>query len=521
MIMAGVMLLVVAAGFFRSLPQSWVHQDPNHHGPIGEDLSSSHSYPVMDNPGNNNGQLVWFPQHHCLDGKIYHSSENINVSFIPSKPLKVHQRTVLNHGSRQIHVQGEVVFRRLTDNTLGPSINVDIATNDPSIDIATEWDPEFQNLRLTVPRGDPYGPCVNIAITVDVPPDGVLSRLEVYTDQLAIKLMDDLALEITQQSIFGTVTGRITCSLDAETRFVSGHVSSSDDDDDDHDHDHDGDDMFVPDPAPDSFHFNSRIIQAHTISGSIRGAWPLYDFLKLQSVSGAIKVYAEPKRAADGDEPAKPAILSVESESGKVHVVEPAGADRVPPRDYRVDMQTRSGHILATVAFSSQATVRSVSGSVGLTALPVLDASLAPGAAGGHGRPRAGLSTRSVSGLSVVRVRKPVWVDLTAAAGDGGGAAAAKWMPPMDGVALRCLDSEHESVSGKIMVRLDASWEGAMRLQSLSGTLKAEGRDVKVVGSGNRWPKWLTARKGGAAEEGSRVLAKSTSGSVYVDVGAV
>lgn len=484
------------------------------------------NYPDMDS------SFCWDSKYMCKNDRIARPTESFHVSFDPDRPLTLVQKVTDDNGHRgwsDVHIQGVTVFRRAGSDTPDSAVVVEIIVNDDSLTVDTSWNTEYQLLVVTVPYWLDWShgsqrPCVNIKITVWVPEDGALDKLEVDTTHLDITLLDNLSLSVSKGTKLNSLVGSV---VSASTGIPSGC-----------------DNIFGV-GAPEefrfqarSFRFRSRFIEVNTTSAPIRGSWPLYDYLGLQSTSGSIKVLVQPKEA-DKEAP-KAAILYIKSISGNVEFREPIheaegmlkhlqtlGAGRtdmtevharadmlLPARDYRVDVHTASGDIVGAAAFSSSAGFRSTSGAVSVDLLPVLDSSLA--ADGGR---EVGLQTSSTSGTTEVAVLEPMWVDASSGTYlDTTRSSGGNERPP-----LRCLHGEHSSTSANIKLRYPGSWEGDIALSSLTGELKVGGDGVKLIKAGSDWPginKSLLARKGQKGK-GGKVGGKSTSGDIDVVVGEV
>ncbi|KAL2018520.1 hypothetical protein VTK56DRAFT_732 [Thermocarpiscus australiensis] len=524
-LLIGLVLLLMTVGFLSSL----VSEMRGEGGRSQPQTPQNPDQPAMDYP-------TW-KAGHCRGDRIARPTETFDLSFSADRQFTFVEKIDHDDGYRdgsEVHVQGAVIFRRAASDTPSSSVTVEIVVDDDRLHIGTSWDGEEQVLKVIVPlrvdwsrRGS--GPCANIKATVWVPEDSKLENLKVNTVHLDIRLLDNLSLSVSKQTKLSSVVGPIiAASTGADAR----------------------DDKIIDVGAPDSFRFHSRLIEVKTTSAPIRGSWPLYDYLGLQSTSGDIKVCIEPKEA-DKDSP-KPAILYIKSLSGDVEFREPihaaeqafrtaqtilleggtyeadiAAETLLPPRDYRVDVYTTSGDITGASAFSSGAGFKSTSGTISLDLLPVLDSSLAKSNARD-----VRLQTTSTSGTTDVTVLEPLWIesaDAARGAAGGGGyvplkpssASASEAEAPESGPLLRCLYSEHSSTSANIRLRYPGSWEGDISLSSLTGPLQVGGEGVKIIRSGSEWPgikKHILARKGEVAK-GGEILGKSTSGSVEVLVG--
>lgn len=350
----------------------------------------------------------------CKNEQIRRETEKFDVFFSTEKGLVITQDIADEpHNNPNVNVEGSVIFRRTGAGTPGPSAIVDVVVNDDRLDVTTKWDTVTQTLAVTVPRSAPWfedksRACVSVRITVWVPEGGSLRSLGVGTVHLDINLLDNLSIEISERTKLSSVVGAITAA-------ATGSESR--------------DGSIIDMGAPDSFRFQSRLIEVETTAAPIKGSWPLYDYLYIQSVSGNIRVCVEPKDA-DKESP-KPAILYIKSMSGAVEFREPvhAAVDAfalsrklpqgqanfdvdlraevvLPPRDYRVDVYTTSGNIKAVAAFSSTCGFKTTSGKIAVELLPVFDSSM------GEDKGRESLlSTTSTSGSNDITVLEPLWVD--------------------------------------------------------------------------------------------------------------
>lgn len=480
----------------------------------------------MDYPAHD-GDIPWFPSTaYCSGDPNKHLSLSEPLTFGPDKNLTFKQDVAhpdhdQDDGYHLIQITGDVVLRRSGDGTPDAGIVVDVITNDETLKVAVDWNPETQSYSITVPRklswyGSVSWPCVAIRATIWVPGDAVLDTLSVGTTHLDIKLLDNLSIQVNDGTRLASIVGRITAATDG-----TGKV-----------------DDLVDDSAPDYFAFTSRWIEAHTISSRITGYWPLYDYLGLATTSGNIKVRIEPKEESPTSP--KPAVLNIKSASGTIEFWEPvskaittvrtalsAPERYIPPRDYRSNIQSTSGSIRGSMAFSSAARIHTTSGTTEIELLPVLDID---SESAGYADYASNLETSSTSGTTKIRVLEPLWID-----GEG------RYLPPSSLSSpsappspntntntntiprpFRCLQSRHSSTSSTLKIEYPGSWEGDLDLGTMSGSLKVSGEGVKVVKAGKGWPgvnMQLLARKGDGG--GSTGVVKTVSGSVWVGVGEV
>jgi len=500
---------------------------------------------------------------HCKKEQIRRETEKFDISFSTEKDLVITQDIADEpHSNPNVNVQGSVIFRRTGAGTPGPSAVVDVVVNDDRLDVTTKWDTATQTLDVTVPRSVPWfedksRACVSVTITVWVPEDGSLRSLGVSTVHLHINLLDNLSMEISERAKLSSVVGAITAA-------ATGSESR--------------DDSIIDVGAPDSFHFQSRLIEVETTAAPIKGSWPLYDYLYMQSVSGNIRVCVEPKD--EDKETPKPATLYIKSLSGTVEFREPvhAAIDAfqaqgdfdadlraeavLPPRDYRIDVYTTSGNIWAVAAFSSTCGFKTTSGKIAVELLPVFDSSM------GEDKGReAFLSTTSTSGSNDIAVLKPLWIDSTrgiyvgllplphtpsvpwipkdreryvpigkgdpykwnpgsivSSRGEGEALAPASVQTSQERTeatarALRNLRSEHGTISGSVRLHYPAVWEGDIAMGATTGRLSARGEGVRIIKKDDHgWRRHvLLAKKG--EDGGSKITVDAISGNLDVLVG--
>lgn len=582
-LLLGLFAILMAAGILTSLIAGMDQGQRNKGGPgqnrpgksPNEDTGANPEQPHTGYPELDDRKFRW-QSPMCKDTQIERSTQTFGLSFdVDAEKQFTFLQDVTKEGGHydyDIHIQGTVIVRSTGYGTPGSSVVVETTVNHDSLNHITEWDAEKQRLAVLVPRGVSWTetnsrPCMKIQATVWVPSDAVLEKLDIQTIHLDIKLMDNLSLKVSQATNLASVVGSITAAS-------SGSYSH--------------DEKLIDTGSPATFNLDSRKIEVETISASIRGSWPLYDYLGIRTTSGTIKVSIEPKEV--DKETLNPAALYLKSLSGDIEFREPifaateafsashslahdqAGYTQaeatVPPRDYRVEVHSTSGHLKGSVAFSSTALIKSTSGGINVDMLPVLDSSLAE-----SGGKNIYLKTTTTSGTTDITVLDPLWfngiegiyVDLPSAPSPpappsppsppsapsrpaGVPGAEGEDQPDYSSIgkignddpyssisgrekevqeqaedvsALRCLYSEHITTSADIRLQYPASWEGDIALETMSGSLSVYGKDVRIVKSRNDWGgigKGLFARKGDGG--GSEVSAKATSGNVKILVGS-
>ncbi|KAL8381012.1 hypothetical protein RB595_005351 [Gaeumannomyces hyphopodioides] len=380
------------------------------------------AYPPFDR------ELTFPDNSRCKDGDFRKSSRYL-LAVEAGRTLLVKEATLKDTTEQgaYVHVYGDVVFRKSDDGNAAATVQ--LRANDESIVANQEFDSSAQSLVVKVPHKIPWddkdkSPCVQVRITVTVPEGAKLDSLQVTTQTLGVKFLDNLSIGVTKSTLVRTISGQVGAAVNGENDL----------------------DELAHHGAPRHFRLDSRYVSIKTTSADIVGSWPLFDLLALETTSGTIKAGVDPK-PADEDKP-RDAKLLIKSTSGNVEFWEPVHQARrvllkqqeqseqanmlapppprpaeelLPPREYMVDVHTTSGSIKGAVAFTYSARIRSTSGTAAVDLLPVLPAGLAV-------KPTrfASLDTSSTSGATALRVLDPFWVE-----GDNRYSTAPSPPPPM------------------------------------------------------------------------------------------
>ncbi|KAF5024998.1 hypothetical protein F66182_2949 [Fusarium sp. NRRL 66182] len=481
---------------------------PDHgeyHDPI-EDME-----PVAP-PSQHRDDFTWNPSGLCLD-KPYRFVKHVDaVDIRPSHNLTIVQTVKKNNNyrGRSTHISGEIVLRHMGD-TSSPTFDVEVISNDGQLSVDVEYDRVTQRIEVTVPQKISWGssdmaPCIQIRATLWAPRESVLNGLDIDSQQLDVKIDQGFVLGAWEGITIRTASGDIkTPSLSPNTN--DRHV------------------------AP--YTLSSRQIRIRTASGDVKGWYPLYDLLDIETVSGDISANVGPKPVNPND--IKPAAFRVHSASGKIEVQEPIARAQhaprpereFPPRDYTVDFRTASGDIAADVAVSSYAFFGSQSGDLKVHVWPVLD----PRAAEDNEKPSLGTDTKS--GTTQVTVLEPLWTRLAiigaippakpdapnidrGAYGSKSEESETSELGSVYRPTLSVLSSTHRSVSGRVKLFYPASWEGSLFAQSISGTQKFEGKDLRVTHEGSSFTKVINGQKGSGH---SWLEVNTVSGDQYALIG--
>ncbi|ROV93025.1 hypothetical protein VPNG_09439 [Cytospora leucostoma] len=409
LLVLGLVLIFVTVGFLVSSVHSikdgkTIHIPGGHGGsgssPIGKmpdkDTDGTRlAYPAFD------GELAWSESQLC-DAKRIVTTEHFNLDFSSTHSVSVVQNYQKDraHNGQNVRVSGDVVVRRAGKGTPGPSITLEIVTSDENIGVDIHWQHSEERLTILTPRAvsrpsdrDTF-PCVQIRVTVWTPPGSVLDSLNVETVHLGVKLLDNLSLRLEGAVQIHTTVGTVVAGADGE-RDAKQLLRDG------------------GGAPPPTFDLDSRHIEVKTVSHTIAGTWPLYDYLGLETVSGSIRAGVAPKEALR--EKPVPAVLYVHTTSGTIEVYEPIAEatttrrDAIPARQYDVDLYTMSGTVRGSLAFGTSCRVHTTSGNIDLALLPVLDASQIASAGPGG---RSVLETATTSGTTVINVLDALWRDV-------------------------------------------------------------------------------------------------------------
>ena len=463
------------------------------------------------------GDMVWSPPPTCLGSSHKFPKSQFKVDVHYDRKLTIIQAIDKDKDKRSgwsPHVSGEVRLRPSPEDAPG-RIEVEVMSNDEDLVVKQYMNSDAQEFRILTPQrvdwpSSTNGPCIQIRITAWIPRESVIKAMSLSTVHLDINLDSGLIFGAEKDVQMSTVSGDIsTPQLDNEAGAET-----------------DGDEKLP-------FAIKSREIRMETISGDIKGSFPMYDLLYAKTTSGDIRMYVCPKKV-DEDHP-KSAVLDVKTISGTIKIFEPvdkgieaAKPDRAfPSRDYIFLAHSTSGDITAQAAFSSEANVSSSSGDLKLRLWPILDSRGAMAAAG-----VVKLMTDTKSGDTKVNLLEPLWISLDpVGVGSPGGSAGrphhgndnVEWGPADDKdpyiiihpntesppsqlarrelttsgtPALSHLTSSHKSISGGVTLVYPGSWEGYLYAHTISGQQSVRGEGLRITHSSSRFMKTLQGHKG-------------------------
>ncbi|RYP54155.1 hypothetical protein DL769_010395 [Monosporascus sp. CRB-8-3] len=495
------LLLIISAGFlanaFRVIGR-------------GDESPTTPEHPIEKPPqepvtGNLN-EPAWAPfdPTMCQNAYFRYRDHTLPLVFDEERNVVFVEDTVEYGPGYTVHVAGHVEVRQ-ADEGGGTGILLEIASNDEDLPINVVSNEEYQSMRVEVPQSfdskRTRRPCVEMRATIFVPGGGEINDFTMGVTHLDIVLLDNLSLHVAGASQMSSVVGDITSASSYAPPYKNNAAWAKKD--------------FAFVPAKESYQLDSRAIEVSTTSGNIDGNWPLFDWLGLHTKSGDIQVSITPKQVLKSDP--KPAVLSLSTISGTIQAAEPIHDEgQVPLRDYRVETKSTSGDLFGALAFGAGAQLKSLSGNITFDLLPVISS------AKWTSEQPPQLETITTSGTTAVQIREPLWF------GDDAKSAPGKLgredlpfipisnddiyaiMPPTSRTrpgsvhstavtsawAFDRFQSSHRSTSGHVGLRYPQSWEGDLFADSMTGTLRVKGKDVRIVRSSNGWPRSLQARKG-------------------------
>ena len=458
----------------------------------------------------------WEHSRQCRDEPYEWPTTTSVIDFDPAKSLTIIQKTSEDRRpflGRMASVSGDLILRPAVDKEMSSKLVVEIITNDPDLK-AQQFieEGDAQVIKILTPSKVAWpklhhSPCIQLRLTLHVPPDSVLGGLEVDLTHINIRLVDGLNLALESKAV--------------ALSTVFGHVTAPD-------HEIDAGSSAL------AYRLSSREIKVHTVSGDITGWYPLYDLLELSTNSGTIETAVtikpvdkqNPRKAVlnaltvSGDITVKELLDLPGSESPPVAREEEEGeeykASEIYSRDCVVRMDTDSGSISAYVAIGSSSSFWTNSGSLDLTLAPVLDSRLRSANSGTSrdiaGHPISRLSTETKSGSINLVLKEVTWTEIPSVnenaveveghpddySDNDPTLEESEFIPDSrtEPPSLGILASSHVSVSGSQTLSYPSSWTGHLRALTTSGSQDIRGDGLHVVRRSGMFPKIVEAWKG-------------------------
>jgi hypothetical protein len=317
-----------------------------------------------------------------------------------------------------------------------------------------------ESLRLNTPASSAnhQKACMEIDINIWFRPGAQLEHLEIATEHLDIKVEPGL-FPPTHEPL---QPGQQAYYISNRTDFiaVSGGLSAA-------------------------YWESGRETRIDLVSGGVSGRFALKDILSVKTRSGSIDISVEPKEE-DPIDP-QPASFVAETISGSIKAVFPLSAviAEIPSRLYHTKIESKSGSVKGNYIHGLNTDILTVSGSIDVNVLPYSSNSTG-----------SWLRTESTGGRVGVNVLP-------------------SYENPQN--VLGYLRSIHKTKSGSVHVKYPQQWEGKLEAVTMTGSVKLQGKDVKVL---SRWSgpvgSHVVAQKGKAS---SAMDMGTTSGSVHAIIG--
>jgi len=413
-------------------------------------------------------------------------------------------------GAARVRTAGEIILRRLPknqDNQDTGYITFDVWLTEPGITYRLEMDTEVQALKVVTPEfadlSTSGSHCLSIEVTVWIPPNASFETILVEATSLSIRLMDDVDFYVSQQSHIKTYSGDIY--------FPSKNLSSTQG-------------SRSPGIPPG---FSSREIVVGSASGDVTGVFYLYDLVHVETDSGNINIIVLPQ-PAQRDAVPNSAQLTLDTASGNIICRYPVGdAAKIPDRDYRTNVITRSGGISGDYVIGTEAIFKIISGDLHIIALPTTFE-------------KSTFKTVTNSGTTTINVLEPLVRHQTASpptdfidvGEDDPYLIQHPKVAPIESDALATsskryqhslsqLTSSHDCTNGNMKIHYPSAWEGEITAVTVSGNIRVGGDGVRTIRDGRK--NWayheVVARKGEYAEDASTLDVHGVSGSLDVWVG--
>lgn len=447
--------------------------------------------------------------------------------FATGGDLSIIQTTHDSSGWTHISTVGIIHLRTIPkDSKHGnkPYFSINAHTSDPELIVLKTWDQASGSLTISTPRKAPLNGyarhCISLEIEAWFPEDSKFANLVVEALSLDLTVMDDIKV-YSDRSKFSTISGDIYFPTVSDDTFYNVHSQI---------------DTRVEDTAVifsseyGIAPFSSRSILIETISGDIKGTYPLKDLLGISSQSGTVNVRVLPS-PVDDTAPA-PADLEIQTSSGSIKAFLPLSnavySSYVPPaRNYITRVHSTSGTISGSYYLGSESTFKTNSGGIHLDTLPVLQNAEASST-------KNIFETHSLSGSTAIDIQEPIFISPPSAP-DASNNDPYRLIPIIDHQPLFTIDSRastgklhslkshHSTTSGGIRIHYPEAWEGIVHGKAVSGSVVFTGDGLRTLKAkmGPGFKEVLAQRGVVDKKDGSTVEINSISGDLRFSVGDV
>lgn len=352
-----------------------------------------------------------------------------------------------------VRVDGEIHIKPATEEASNFDLRVDVVTysSDPKL-VHFEYN-QAPDAFLTMisPSGVPTdhadrdgpGHFVHAQVTIWVRPGVILPKLKVGTHSFSITLDPGLQFRVEGQM-----------ELESTHGFIKSRTSEP------------------------STSIEAREIIIQTASGSVKGAYPLYDRLSISTQSGSIDIDLDLQE--DFEAAPKHAELLIKTLSGSVHIHTPLLASpsaKIPLRDYYSKISSQSGQVDITIPHGSSTKLYSQSGSLAAALHPC-----------GDPEKMSDLFSGVASGSARITVH-PSRTHPTS--------------------PLRNFYASHNQQSGSLDLHYPAQWEGLILGHTISGNMRIDWPGVKIISDDTSY--WTERRIRATKGEGEGKLLFSTA----------
>lgn len=361
----------------------------------------------------------------CLLGN-YKTQKSFAIDHESGFTFSQEIRSSLEGGSlpANVHVDGEIHIKPATE-VLNSDVRVDVVScsSDPELIYFEVAEAPDSSLTMISPSSFPTDHAdfgrpksyVHAHVTILVRPGTFLPKLKIWTQSLSIVLHPELQFRVEGQVELMTIHGSI--------KSLSSEPSTS---------------------------IDARDIIIQTTSGSVKGAYPLYDLLSVNTLSGSIDISLDLQEISAITP--KPAKLFINTLSGTVHVNTPLLATPytpIPFRDYQTDITSQSSSIDIIIPHGTSSNLRSQSGHVSAALHPCGGPTL-----------RSSISSNVASGATRITVHR------------------SRTHPTSP---LRKFYASHHQQSGSLRLHYPGQWEGHIAGETMSGSVHIDWPGVNII----------------------------------------
>ncbi|KAK2594890.1 hypothetical protein QQS21_007389 [Conoideocrella luteorostrata] len=431
--------------------------------------------PVKPPKSPDKGSMRWRPPKRCLDSSDDHLSVGQSYYFNEDRNLTVLQLydDAVVSGGRPVHVFGDMILRPAVGTFATGYIAVESISNNERIGFTFSMDRETGALKVLAPQEIEWqgelDPCMQLRITLFIPPEARLRALDIQAQQLDIAVENGLVLGVTEAAKFLTFSG----DMRFPERLANHRL------------------------AP--YRLETPSLTVQTISGQLSGWYPLYENLDIEASYGNIMATTSRKLLKNGQP--RPSKLLAATNLGNIDIRElfqPQDKDIIS-RDHQVRIESDSGCIYAEILHSSSSIIQSISGNLNLSITPASDSDCLK-----WGHQFCSIATQTSSGTTHIVVNQPSFHQSNVSSDKGWKARDDEDLEGHDRKGtphtMSALHSSHSSQSGDIVASYPSLWEGNVIVSTLYGDLDYSGEGL-VMKHRDAINKRMSGRKGSGNSE--------------------